>query len=285
MCALADVAQTSIREWRKKVTTMITPDVTSIAARTKLCMLQTGSWRATRLHRDETAAENARHNTSAAKVMVRVSDHPALSKLGKLHSAAYSEHKSLTLPTVQDGMRLLPAGRELEHADRMTKHADQHNQLVREFLADYDTEREDAPVRLNGLYDASMWPSHDTVADKFTFRTRYLATPTEGAWADWLGESARAAEDDVRERLTEALRRVRDRCRADGALYATVFDNIRELAALVPDLDVTDSFAPVVQALAPLTALHAETLRDDERGRELAAQRASSILSVLGGVK
>lgn len=260
-------------------------DLTSVAARTKLSVLQTGAWRATRKHKGETAAENARHNTDAARVMVRVSDHPALRELLKLHSAAYNEHKSLTLPTVQDGMRLVPAGRELEHSEKMHKHADRHNQLVQQFMDDYDGERAAAPVRLNGLYDASMWPSHDAVAAKFVFRTRYLATPTEGTWADWLAESARAAEDDVRDRLTAALRRVRDRCRSEGALYATVFDDIRELADLVPDLDLTDSFAPVVEAMAPLTALHSEILRDDERGREQAAQKASSILSVLGGIK
>jgi hypothetical protein len=259
-------------------------DVADIAARMKLAMLQQGAWRATRLHKGETRAENARHDTDAARVMVRVSDHPALRDLGKLHSAAYTEHKSITLPTVQDGLRLLPAGREFEHADKMSKFADRHNELVRVFLNDYDAERAAAPARLNGLFDASMWPPHHVIAEKFTFRTRYLATPTEGEWADWLAESSRAAQDDVRDRLTEALTRVRDRCRSDGRLYATVFDSIRELADLVPDLDLTGSFAPVVQALAPLTVLHSDVLRDDKSGRELAADRASSILSVLGRI-
>lgn len=259
--------------------------VTEVAARTKLAMLQTGAWRATRLHRGETRAENARHNTDAARVMVRVTDHPALRDLGKLHAAAYAEHKSLTLPTVQDGMRLLPVGRELEHAERMSKYADQHDTIVRAFLADYDNEAAVAPQRLNGLYDASMWPTHNAVAGKFTFRTRYLATPTDGAWADWLAESSQAAEEELRERLTEALERVRDRCRSDGKLYATVFDSIRELADLVPDLDFAGNFAPVVTAMKPLTKIHADVIRDDEDGRKQAAKRAASILSVLGGVK
>lgn len=259
-------------------------DIVNIAARYQLCLLQTGAWRATRLHRGETREENTRHKTHAARVTVRVTDHQALRDLSKLHAAAYNEHKSITLPTVQDGMRLLPAGRELDHAARMSKFADQHNRLVREFLADYDDECANAPARLNGLYDASMWPAHAVVADKFTFRTRYLATPTDGAWADWLAESSRAAEDDVRERLTKALERVRDRCRSDGRLYATVFDNIRELVDLVPDLDLTGNFAPVVQAMAPLTTMHADVIRDDEHGRQQAAERAANILSILGGI-
>src|SRR6185295_5818018 len=240
-------------------------NVQSIAARTKLAVLQTGAWRATRLHKHETLEENARHNTSAAKVLVKVSDHPALSDITKLHAHAYATHKRLTLPTVQDGMRLLPVGREFEHSAEMRQLADEHARIVARFLADYDQEKADAPVRLNGLYDPSMWPSHDAVAAKFTFATRYLSTPVDGAWGDWLAESARAAEDDVRERLTEALTRVKERCASDGKLFASVFDSIRDLADLVPDLDLTGDFAPVVAALAPLTTLKSDSIRDNKR--------------------
>jgi hypothetical protein len=37
--------------------------------------------------------------------------------------------------------------------------------------------------------------------------------------------------------------------------------------------------------MAPLAALHAETIRDDKTARQDAAERATSILSVLGGIK
>ena len=260
-------------------------NIEDIAARTKLARLTTGMWRATRQHRAETAAENTRHNTNAARVLVRVSDHPALSDLTKLHAAAYQRHKRLTLPTVQDGLRILPAGREFEHADEMRAFADKHAALVAAFLADYDDERAQAPVRLNGLYDASMWPSHSDVERRFTFGTQYLPTPTAGAWADFLAASTEAAEAELRERLTEALTRVRDRCKSDGKLYASVFDSVRDLAALVPDLDLTGDYAPVVAAMAPLTTVSADSIRDDETARAETARTAASILSVLGGIK
>lgn len=260
-------------------------NINDVAARTKLAVLQTGAWRATRLHKSETRAENYRHNTQAAKVLVRVTDHYALSDLAKLHSAAYSAHKRLTLPTVTDGMRLLPAGREFEHSAQMREFADEHSQIVAKFMADYDQERFDAPARLNGLYDESMWPAHDVVEAKFTFTTRYLPTPVDGTWGDWFSESARAAESEVRDRLTEALTRVRDRCKSDGRLYASVFDAIRELSDLVPDLDLGGEFENVVTAMAPLTALYSDTVRDDGTARQQAADRASSILSMLGGIQ
>ncbi len=103
----------------------MTIDKVDVAARMKLATLNTGSWRGTRLHKPETREENARHGSvDRAKVLVRITDSEALHRIAKLDAAAYAEHKRLTLPTVQDGIRLIPAGRELEHAAVMAKFAD-----------------------------------------------------------------------------------------------------------------------------------------------------------------
>lgn len=261
-------------------------NVADVAARTKLAVLNTGMWRATRLNRSETRNTNATHGTgNAAKVLVRVSDHFALTSLNKLHAAAYQEHRRLTLPTVQDGMRLLPAGREFEHSDAMRKLADQHNELVRKFLADYEDERQSAPARLNGLFDASMWPTLTTVEKRFRFETRYLSTPSDGEWGDWLNASVEAAEAELKDRLKEALERVKERCKGDGKLYASVFDSIRDLVSLTPDLDFAGDYAPIVQAMAPLADVHAEDIRDDDKGRAKVAKQAANILTMLGGIK
>lgn len=267
------------------MSTLVNP--AEVAARLKVAVVNTGRWQATRQHRAETNAVNNAHNTKAAKVLVRVSDHPALKELQSLHAEIYQAHRRLTLPSAQDGMRLLPAGREFEHADTMRQYGDRHNALVAAFLADYENERRSAPERLNGLYDASMWPSKAQMADKFKFQTRYLPCPVDGAWGEWVEASAEEAEKELRTRLTEALVRVRDRCKADGKLYNTVFDSIRDLADLVPDLDFTGDYAPVVKAMQPLAAIHAEDIKGDENkaARRKVAKTADSILSVLGGIK
>lgn len=260
-------------------------DVEAIAARTMLCTLSTSAWRATKLHRAETAAERKRHASDAPRVLVTICEHPALAELAALHAKAYAEHRRLTLPTIQDGLRMVPAARQLEHADAMRKLGDAHAAIVERFLADYDREAADAPRRLNGLYDASMWPSHEAVARKFDFGTRYLPCPVGGAWSEWIAESARAAQDDLAERLRESLARVRERCASDGKLYATVFENLADVLALVPDMDLSGELAAVAAAAAPLAKLSAEALRDDDKARAAASSRAASILGMLGGVK
>jgi hypothetical protein len=256
-----------------------------VAARLKVAVVNTGRWQATRQHKQETRAVNDAHNTKAAKVLVRVSDHEALKELQSLHAEIYQAHRRLTLPSAQDGMRLLPAGREFEHAETMRKFGDRHNALVAAFLADYEDERRSAPQRLNGLYEASMWPSLAEMEGKFKFQTRYLPCPVDGAWGEWVEASAEEAEKELRARLAEALGRVRDRCKSDSRLYASVFDSIRDLTNLVPDLDFSGAYAPVIKAMEPLAAIHAEDVRDDKRARTKLAKQADSILSVLGGIK
>lgn len=260
-------------------------NIERIAGGIMMVTLSTGAWRATKQHKAETVEENARHNTNAARVLVTVSSHPALTGILKVHAAAYQDHKRLTLASDQDGMRLLPATRQFEHSDIMRAYGDKHAALVREFMADYDNERAEAPVRLNGLYDASMWPPHSEVERRFKFATRYLPMPTQGDWADFLAASTENAEAELRARIREALTRVKDRCGSDGKLYASVFDSVRDLAALVPDLDFTGDYAPVVAAMQPLTTINADSIRDDENARQETAKTAASILSVLGGIK
>ena len=256
-------------------------NITGIAARTQLVTLTTGSFRPTRRHRAETAAENARHNTNAARVSVRLSDHPALRELTRIHHAAYRVHIGLTLPSVQDGMRMLPAGRQFEHATEMQTHLALHDAQVALYKADYPTEVATSAQRLGTLHDPSMWPSN--IDDCFVFEFRYLPCPTDGSWADWLQESARAAEDEVRERVTDTLQRVIDRCRAEGPLYATVFSDVSELAAILPDLNITAApdIDAIVREAKSLAATSLDDVRTDPAARANAAAEAERILSIL----
>lgn len=262
-------------------------DVQAIAARTMLCTLSCQLWRATRTHKKETDETQKRHHSSAPRVLVTVCEHKALKDLGQLHAKAYTEHRRLSLPTVQDGMKMIPAARQLEHADMMRQLSDEHAAIVAQFLNDYPAEVAAAPARLNGLYDASMWPSLTAISAKFGFENRYLSCPTDGAWAEWLSESARAASEELRDRVREALERVRDRCKSDGKLFASVFEQLRDVVDLVPDLDLAGStgLRAVAAAAAPLGNLNADALRDDANARGAAAAQAANILTMLGGVQ
>lgn len=250
-----------------------------LAKRALLVTLSTGAWRATKLHHAETAKVNADHNAKdIAKVSVKLSDHPALSKLGKLHAEARAEHYRVTLPSADDGFRLLPCGREMEHAATMARFSEQHESLVREFLAAYDAERASAPLRLNGLYDARHWPAD--VSGKFKFATRYLPVPDAGTWQEWLAESAEAGKEDLKARLAAAVRAMADKLGDSKAIFRdSLVENLREIVSLSGDLNLADD--PVIAQLAieasALTVHAPDALRNNPGDRSAAHKRAADI--------
>lgn len=257
----------------------------SIAARTKIATLKTGAWRANVTNSRESREVNSKcASGNAAVVKVRLLEGGTLDCIISNHAAAYIAHKRLTMPTVQDGMRLLPAGREFEHAQEMQGFSSTHERLVSAFLAEYDQLKADAPRSLGSLYDAAQWPDENTIARKFSFSTRYLSTPSDGQWGEWLAETAMAAIQDFREQLREALQRVADRCSANGKLYDTVFTNLRDLVALSTDLNIANDplIAQIATLAAPLAANEAEILRDDKAARKAVAETANGILSYFG---
>jgi len=253
-----------------------------LAKKALLATLSTGAWRATKLHKNETAKVNADHQaTDIARVTVKLTNHKALSELTKLHAAARAEHYRLTLPSVEDNFRLLPCGRELEHSNIMAGYATKHEALAREFVAAYDVERSTAPARLNGLYDPKHWPV--SIGEKFKFATRYLPCPDAGTWQEWLKESAVEAEADLKNRLADAVRAFKDKLHDPKAIFRdTLVSNLSDICALSGDLNLLDN--PTIKALSDQAShlsgsVSADRLRNNPEAREDAAKRAAEICS------
>jgi len=256
-----------------------------LASRIKLVTLTTGAWRAQKLNRPASNDVNRQNSSgNAAKVIVRLTDHASLAALYKLHAEAYSAHKSITLPSVQDGLRVVPCGKELEHSLVMGEFGRRHAALVNDFLADYETIKLEAPVKLNGLFDGRKWPTREKVASKFAFATRYLPCPSDGAWSDWLDETAQAGQAELRERLVTTARHLADVCKADGKLYQSALDNLREVCELAGEgFNLLDDpiIAQAARDLREPATQKAEALRDAKTARKDTGDRIATILGNL----
>lgn len=257
-------------------------NIEDMASRVQLCTLSMKKWQPNKLSKAETAKLRAVHGTDAARVMVTLCDAPELDDLTKLHNAARSEFNKLTLPAVQDGFRIVPMGRQIQHAETMAGHERQITAKVAEIVRLYPEWLRAAPARLNGLFDPSAWPTD--IDAKFGYRVRYMACPTMGEWGEWLKESALIAQSDLQERFRAALVRVVERCGSGGKLHETVFTGLSELCELVPDMDLSGKLAPLAQMAAPIGALDAEVVRGSDRVRADAAAHADRILGMMGGI-
>jgi hypothetical protein len=255
-----------------------------LSSKAVIATLNVGAWRTVKRHAAETRAENARHGlTDQARVDVEICTHPALEAIASLHAEARAEHYRLSLPAADKGLRLLAGARQYEHSQLMQSFATRIEQLVAAFLNDYDRLRAEAPARLNGLYIASQWPTHDVVKSKFSFATRYLPVPDQGQWAEWFAEAATEAQAELLERLRDAITKVATKLADPKAIFRdSLVGNLTDLLALVPDLNLNDD--PTIAALAAkakgLVEFDADTLREDPIARATVADRAGDLCSL-----
>jgi len=235
-------------------------NIHDIASRVKLVTFKTGKPGFTKLNKKETDEMRLRHGTDAGRAIVTHCDHPTLGAVENVHGDARMYHRGITQPSVTDGLRIVPDGVELDHAAKMNTFKAEANRLAHEFLTDYPQLMMDAPVRLNGLYDARAWKPVEIVRAKFVFELDYLPCPTNGRWADWLSASVAAAQQELTERLEECIKRVAERCASDGPLYESVFGNLKEVLDLVPHLNLAND--PKIAAIAQQAKL---LLKDRDR--------------------
>jgi sulfite reductase alpha subunit-like flavoprotein len=259
-------------------------DTASIASRITLVTLSTGAWRANKTNKRETLKVNNDHNTDAARVVVRLTDHPSLTALYKLHSEAYTEHKKITLPSIQDGMRVLPAAKQMDHGKLMGVFVARHDQLVSDFLSEYELIRQEAPVKLNGLFDGDQWPDKFVVAGKFKFENRYLPCPNDQGWKEWIEETVSAGQEELKERLVQAARHLGEVLMTDGKLYQSALDNLRDVCDLVGSgFNLMDDpvIADIAKHLRAPASLNAAVLRDDKTSRRSTGDEVARILGTL----
>ena len=256
-----------------------------LAARAVIVQLNVGAWRVEKKNSAESAAVNARHGTKdKAKVSVLICDHPALLEIYRLHAEARKKHYRLTLPMGDNGVRLLPVARQLEHTGMMGQYRQQIETLLVSFLRDYPAERVAARARLNGLYVEGQWPATpEQVAEKFSFRVRYLPVPEVGQWQEWMADAARTAHDDLTERLRSAITLVAERlAKPDSRTFASLTGNLAELLALVPDLNLSADprLAEIATKASALLEHDTDTLRDDPIARADTASKAAELVGL-----
>lgn len=267
------------------ITKQAAPIGARLSAKAVISTLNISAWRVAKQHPNETAAVNAKHGVkNKAKVSVNICDHPALVEIYGLHTEARAAHYRLTLPAGDKGLRLLPVARQMEHARVMGEFQSRLDTLLRDFAAAYPAERAAAPTRLNGLYVESQWPAGvDAVLAKFSFTLRYLPVPDAGQWAEWMTEAASAAQEDLTERLREAILHVAERLADPKAIFRdSLVTNLAELLALTPDLNLRDDpkIAAIADKARDLLTHDAETLREDPIARADVAATAAEITAM-----
>lgn len=235
-----------------------------------------------------------------------------LKEIRKVAGKARNVNKYQTLPYL-NGMDLLPVTNFDTHSDMIGDYKTIFEQLVDEFLSEYDKLRDAQQLRLGDMFDADEYPTVDFLRTRFTFDVTYEPLPDNNSFDKMLGSAdlekalIDTANAEMQTRIDEAMHdlwgRLIDRVdnfskamrqykpkteesKAVGTFKDSIVQNIRDICDVLPRLNLTgdadlNNYCEMVRE--KLADFDAEDLRSDDKLRKTAADEAQAILDQMSG--
>jgi hypothetical protein len=281
-----------------------------LAERAMLSHVKISAWTARRI--DRKATDEVNENNGAANDAGRYNklliDKSALAPVSFAANHARTFHYSRTLPWQDEGARLLPAAAFVDYTAQLRAMKGTFEKAVAEFLAAYPAAIDATQKRLGGLFRQEEYPSADDIARRFAFDIVVNPVPVGADFRVDLGngqaeiirqEIEARAQSQLQEAMRDVYRRIAENCtrmvdrlnayqpgsdgeRAQGVFRDSLVENVRDLASILPSLNITAD--PHLAAIAArvqkeLTRHDADELRESETARETVAKSAAAILA------
>ncbi len=227
-------------------------------------------------------------------------------RLQTLKSRARALHAEMTLPWFDNGGgRLLPSADYDSYCDKMGAIVREFNEeAVPEFVGMYPQRVNEAHRTMGSLFQPSDYPTMAQVARKFKMSYTFFPVPTRNDWrvtlpqaqVDRLVEAheermvaqADTMRADLAARIRAVVQHMVDRLGAydpesGGRLFASTVDNIRELANVLPTLNVLNdpTITATIARLHEVSRFSHETLKASPVTRASVAQKAAAIVDVM----
>jgi hypothetical protein len=274
-------------------------NISDIQSKVMLCSVTISTWVARRFDGKATEeVENRHHAKGIGRFNKRLlperapSYQEVLTIAGRIRSYFYDH----SLKYDQLGVRLLPTMVYMEFADRMRSLKDEFDLAVSVFLTDYLNLKELARAELNGLFNEADYPTLAELSTKFGVKMAVLPFPDASQFGVDLpqnvlttlkGEldqhvlaSVATANDDLVQRLYEAVSQMASRLYATGNVRLDVANNVRDLCALLPKLNFSNDpkLAHILEQAKTHLAVHSGAdLKESHVLRSQVASKAHEI--------
>ena len=222
----------------------------------------------------------------------------ALKPVTELDGEIRRFHYQHTLPWTDDGRRILSTAGFDAYMTQMRAFRTAREARVRTFLDNYDRYVQEARRILNGTFDPGDYPDRATAARRFDFRLDSIPIPDASDFRVTLAEgdmddlrasvrsqverAEQLARNDLLLRIAEPLAHMVTRLADDSAVFRdSLVENLREIAALIPALNVTGDArieALRVEVVDKLCRFSPEALRTNSIVRGAVARDAQAIL-------
>lgn len=221
-------------------------------------------------------------------------------KIDTIYTKSYLFHIENTLPWKDDGGRILPIGNFDTYTSTMRQFQDDFNVAVPELINQYQNILAEEQIRQNGMFKLSDYPKQSDLYGKYAFKVRCYPIPSENDFRISLADSEinRMKSELIEEMQTietQAIKDLYSRLHTvvermvvslsdpDKVFHKSMLENIKDLARLIPKLNVSDD--TILNDLAieadRLTINDPDTLREDKVTRADTASQAKELLDTL----
>jgi hypothetical protein len=282
----------------------------SLSNRAMLSTLSISVWTARKLDRKVTNEVNADHGATqdAGRYNKLLLNKAALADITRIANEARGLHYHFTLPWIDAGPRIIAAPLFMDYRAKLRKLENEFFAVLSRFVASYPDFIAARQVELNGLFNPADYPAPSRIAEYFAFTVNVLPLPDV---QDFRIDLPADIEQDLRRdiekslvdasqlALKEAAERIRevvghladkltaykpasDTSKAEGIFRDSLIENAKELAAILPGLNIAQDGridTAAQRLVAALAGLDAGQLRDDAAARRHVATEARAILA------
>lgn len=278
----------------------------SIASSAMLIELSVKAWPAVKTDRKVSEEVDAAKNTQTRAGSYQknlMAGTKLLHDINKFAARIRSWNSFMTLPWNDNGMRLLPSSKFFDYTAAMAQHRAEYEEMVDEFIRQYDDMIAAAALNLGDMFDRSEYPPVEEVKRRFQFNFTISPLPVSGDFRVDIGNKANEdlqrqfeerfterVADAMREnwqRLYECLKHISDRLEVSASgdrkvFRDTIISNAQELCDLLKHMNITND--PTLESARreledAVGGLNAEDMRQDELMRDDVKKRVDTILS------
>lgn len=289
------------------LTPSATTPVTGLQTKAMIVNVNIRAWSGRALDRKITREVNQQHNadSDAGRYNKALVNKKYIEPLTKKAGEARNYHYENTLPWGDNGDRLLPSANFMEYTTKMNNFKIEYQQLATDFISQLWEIKEDAKIRLNGMYNEKDYPTALDLQTMFGMKIEFMPLPETDFRIDLteteLANLTKSVENSFRERTAAAMADIWDRIKKqlehmkerlttvntnkDGTqspakFHDTLFENLADIIALIPKLNVTEdaNLNQICEELKPLLK-DPDNVRGSAMLRSRTAQEVTNVLA------
>lgn len=226
----------------------------------------------------------------------------ALKEFKGVRSRARDYLKDKTSPWIDGGTRILASPLYMEVMKKMHAFKAEWDTAVAEFVRKFPSLLAEEKKRQGSLYRVEDYPSIDSLRRKFSWEQRVFPIPSNKDWRVDMGDQTESikkqiddavrdaiqlATKDLWQRLHDVVKKLAEKmAEADPTFRDSIIENIRELVAILPQMNVADD--PKLEAMRhqvdeELAKLNPAELREDPKARKKTKDAADKLLAAMAG--